>query len=142
MTTTQASVRTLERLLDRAKATNGPDRILDRDIARVVMNAPTGWLHPCISAWGGGVPHYTRSFEAAVTLLPPLVLVEISISTDTFQPGVWPAVSLRWLPPGITDPKKWWGTVQGGPTFALAMCRASLDMRRAQATREVTGAVI
>ena len=31
-------------------------------------------MHPCMSAWGKGVPHYTQSFEAALTLLPRLVV--------------------------------------------------------------------
>ena len=78
-------------------------------------------------------PRYTKLFEAALTLLPPLVFVEISGGTDTLQPGVWPAVSLRWLPPGQTYPKKWHGTVQGGPSFALAMCRAAIEVRNRMA---------
>lgn len=82
-----------------------------------------------MSAWGKGVPHYTRSFEAALAILPPAVFVEISAGTDTLEPGVWPAVSIRWLPPGQTNPKKWWGTVQGGPSFALAMCLAAVEVR-------------
>ena len=122
-------------LFERAKAARQPDRILDRDITRIVTGKPNAWLHPCISAWGKGVPHYTRSFEAALTLLPPRVYVEVSGGTDTGQPGVWPAVSIRWLPPGQTDPKKWQGTVQGAPTFALAMCCAALDVRRRQESR-------
>lgn len=116
-------------LFERLKKTTGPDRILDRDIARVVMGKPNGWWHPCMSAWGKGVPHYTQSFEAALTLLPPLVYVEISGGIDTIQTGVWPAVSIRWLPPGQTDRKKWHGTVQGAPSFALAMCLAAIEVR-------------
>lgn len=116
-------------LFERLKKATGPDRILDRDIARLVTGKPHGWLHPCMSAWGKGVPHYTQSFEAALTLLPPLVYVEISGGTDTGQEGVWPAVSIRWLPPGQDDRKKWNGTVQGAPSFALAMCRAAIEVR-------------
>ena len=120
---------TMRELLERLKAARESDRILDRDIARLVNEKPYGWMHPCMSAWGKGVPHYTQSFEAALSLLPPLVFVEISGGTDTLQPGVWPAVSLRWLPPGQTDPKKWQGTVHGAPSFALAMCLAAVDVR-------------
>lgn len=116
-------------LSERLKKATVPDRVLDRDIARFVTGQPYGWLHPCMSAWGKGVPHYTKSFEAALTLLPSLVFVEVSGGTDTLQSGVWPAVSLRWLPPGQTDPKKWNGTVQGAPSFALAMCRAAIEVR-------------
>ena len=64
---------TFRKLLARLKDARQPDRVLDRDIARLVGGKPYGWLHPCMSAWGAGVPHYTRSFEAALTLLPPLV---------------------------------------------------------------------
>lgn len=120
---------TLQRLLTRLKAARAPDRILDRDIARIVQDKPHGWWHPCMSAWGKGVPHYTQSFEAALTLLPRLVFAEISGGTDTLQDGVWPAVSLRWYPPGVDDPKRWHGTVQGAPTFALAMCCAAIEIR-------------
>ena len=115
-------------LLDRLKAATGPDRILDRDIARAVTGNATGWWHPCISAWGKGVPHYTKSFEAALMILPPLVYIEVTAGGDS-DPQTWPAVSLRWLPPGQADPKKWHGTVHGGPSFALAMCRAAIEVR-------------
>lgn len=116
-------------LYERLKKATGPDRILDRDIARFVNGKPHGWLHPCMSAWGKGVPHYTRSFEAALELLPSYIWIEISGSTDTLQPGVWPAVSLRWLRPGEENPKRWLGTVRGAPSFALAMCRAAIEVR-------------
>lgn len=119
----------LSALFERLQKATEPDRILDRDIARLVTGRMRDWRHPCMSAWGKGVPHYTKSFEAALTLLPPAVYVEISGGTDTYQEGVWPAVSIRWLPPGQTDPKKWWGTVQGAPSFALAMCRAAIKVR-------------
>jgi len=74
-------------------------------------------------------PRYTRSFEAALTLLPKLVYVEVTGGTDTCEDGIWPAVSIRWLRPGETDKKKWQGTVQAAPSFALAMCRAAIEVR-------------
>jgi hypothetical protein len=111
----------LENLAKRLKAAKSFDRVIDRDIAGVIAGKPLGWLQSS--------PHYTRSFEAALTLLPPLVYVEVSGGTDTGQEGVWPAVSIRWLPPGQTDPKAWMGTVAGAPTFALAMCRAAIEVR-------------
>jgi hypothetical protein len=117
------------KLMARLKAVRGPDRVLDRDLARLATGQQHQWWHPCMSAWGKGVPHYTVSFEAALTLLPKAVYVEVGGSTDTHDPGVWPAVTIRWLPPGQTDPKKWWGTVQGGPSFALAMCLAAVEVR-------------
>jgi hypothetical protein len=118
---------TLTKLLERAKAAREPDRILDRDIHCLAMGKSAR-----LCALGIGVPRYTRSFEAALTLLPPFVYVEISGGTDTGEPGVWPAVSIRWLRPGETDHKKWQGTVQGAPTFALAMCCAALEVRTRQ----------
>lgn len=125
------------KLFARLKNTTRPDRILDRDIARLVTGKTHDWWHPCMSAWGKGVPHYTQSFEAALTILPPAaVYVEVSGGTDTHQEGVWPAVSIRWLPPSQTDPKKWWGTVQGAPSFALAMCRAAIEVRDRMASAE------
>lgn len=125
-------------LSERLKKASGPDRILDRDIARLVTGKTYGWPHPCMSAWGKGVPHYTQSFEAALTLLPRLVYVEVSGGTDTGQEGVWPAVSIRWLQPGQADRKKWMGTVHGAPSFALAMCRAAIEVRERM---DVPGAV-
>lgn len=127
----------MSELFERLKKATGPDRILDRDLARLVNEKPYGWLHPSWCAWGKGVLHYTKSFEAALTLLPDRVYVEISGSTDTHEPSVWPAVSLRWLPPGVTDPKRWHGAVQGGPSFALAMCRAAIEIRDRIAGGEV-----
>lgn len=126
-------------LSERLKKTTGPDRILDRDIARLVTGKPYGWLHPCMSAWGKGVPHYTQSFEAALTLLPRLVYVEVSGGTDTGQEGVWPAVSIRWLKPDETDRKKWQGTVHGAPSFALAMCRAAIEVRERMGSDDPVG---
>ncbi len=114
---------TFQQLLDRVMEAEKPDRVLDRDIHGFVTGKWYGLLKK------RSVPKYTQSFEAALTLLPPLVFVEISGGTDTLEPGVWPAVSLRYLPPGQTDPKKWHGTVQGAPTFALAMCRAAIEVR-------------
>lgn len=98
------------------EALRGPSRALDRDLAQMVGRSR--WL----------AQHYTQSFEAALTLLPRVTYVEISGSTDNIQPGVWPAVSLRWLPPGETDEKLWHGTVMGAPTFALAMCKAAVEV--------------
>jgi hypothetical protein len=109
-------------LRQRIKAARGPDRHLDRAIFGFVTGRPARW-------WTRGIPPYTGSFEAALTLLPKLVYVEVSGGTDTGQDGVWPAVSIRWLRPGETNLKKWQGTVKGAPSFALAMCRAAIDVR-------------
>lgn len=109
---------------ERLKKATGADRILDRDIDRLVTGKTYGWMHRFV-----GAPHYTGSFEAALTLLPRLVYVEVSGGTDTGQEGVWPAVSIRWLRPGETDRKKWMGTVRGAPSFALAMCQAAIEVR-------------
>ena len=131
-------------LFERLKAARAPCRRLDREILRIVSGRvvrdetfiygpkdgtrevetayPCRWY--CFFA-----PRYTQSFEAALTILPKLVYVEISGGTDTGQEGVRPAVSIRWLRPGETDRKKWQCTVQGGPSFALAMCRAAIDVR-------------
>lgn len=114
----------MSNLSDRLKVARAPDRALDRDIARFITGRRLLW----------GIPCYTQSFEAALTLLPRLVFVEVGGSTDTLQEGVWPAVSLRWLKPGETDRKKWQGTVQGAPTFALAMCRAAIEVRERMAS--------
>jgi hypothetical protein len=116
-----SNARALEKLAERLQVAKSPDRVLDRDIGMAVADKPHGWLY--------SPPHYTRSFEAALALLPPVRYLELSGSTDTFEPGVWPAISLRWLPPGQADHKNWHGTVQGAPTFALAMCRAAIEVR-------------
>lgn len=134
----------IDDLLERLKAARVPSRQLDREILRIVSGRivrdetfiygakdgtreietayPYRWS--CFFA-----PRYTQSFETALTLLPKLVYVEVTGGTDTSQNGVWPAVSIRWLPPGQSDPKKWHGTVQGAPSFALAMCCAAVDVR-------------
>lgn len=104
-------------LYNRLKAARAPSRQLDREIFRRISGRT--WF----------VPRYTRHFEAALTILPRLVYVEVSGGTDTGQEGVWPAVSIRWLRPGETDTKKWMGTVQGASTFALAMCLAAIEVR-------------
>lgn len=119
--TPRTDAKALENLAKRLRTTKTPDRVIDRDMAEAVAGKPLGWLQSS--------PRYTQSFESALTLLPPLVYVEISGGTDTGQEGVWPAVSIRWLPPGQTDPKAWMGTVAGAPTFALAMCRAAIEVR-------------
>jgi hypothetical protein len=116
-----ADAMALAALAKRLRDIKSFDRVIDREITEVVAGKPLGWLQSPL--------HYTRSFETALTLLPPLVYVEISGGTDTGQEGVWPAVSIRWLPPGQTDPKAWMGTVAGAPTFALAMCRAAIEVR-------------
>lgn len=134
----------IEDLLGRLKAARAPSRKLDREILRIVSGRvvrdetfiyggkdgtreietayPYRWS--CLFA-----PRYTRSFEAALTILPRLIYVEVSGGTDTGQEGVWPAVSIRWLPPGQDDRKKWHGTVHGAPSFALAMCCAAIEVR-------------
>jgi hypothetical protein len=134
----------IDDLLERLKVARGPSRQLDREILRIVSGRvvrdetfiygpkdgtreietayPFRWS--CLFA-----PRYTQSFEAALTLLPRLVYVEVSGGTDMCQDGVWPAVSIRWLPPGQDDRKKWHGTVHGAPSFALAMCRAAIEVR-------------
>jgi hypothetical protein len=109
-------------LSERIQAANAPDRALDRAIFSFVTGRSPRW-------WMRAVPHYTQSFEAALTLLPKLVYVEISGGTDTGQEGVWPAVSIRWVRPGETNLKRWMGTVKGAPSFALAMCSAAIDVR-------------
>lgn len=134
----------IDAVFERLKDARAPSRQLDREILRIVSGRvvsdqtfiygpkdgtreietayPYRWS--CFFA-----PRYTRSFEAALTILPKLVYVEVSGGTDTGEEGVWPAVSIRWLRPGETDQKKWQGTVQGAPSFALAMCRAAIEVR-------------
>ena len=131
-------------LFERLKAAREPCRRLDREILRIVSGRvvrdetfiygpkdgtrEVETAYPC--RWSCFfAPRYTQSFEAALTILPKLVYVEISGGTDTGQEGVRPAVSIRWLRPGETERKKWQCTVQGGPSFALAMCRAAIDVR-------------
>ncbi len=134
----------IDDLLEQLKAARAPSRRLDREILRIMSGRivrdetfiygskdgtreietayPYRWS--CLFA-----PRYTQSFEAALTILPKLVYVEVSGGTDTGQEGVWPAVSIRWLPPGQNDQKKWHGTVHGAPSFALAMCCAAIEVR-------------
>ncbi len=134
----------IDALFEKLKDVRAPSRRLDREILRIVagrvvrdetfLYGPRDGTREIETAYPYRwscffAPHYTRSFEAALTLLPKLVYVEVSGGTDTGQEGVWPAVSIRWLPPGQTDPKKWMGTVQGAPSFALAMCRAAIEVR-------------
>lgn len=141
----------IDNLLERLKAARAPSRQLDREILRIVSGRtvrdetfiygpkdgtreietayPYRWS--CLFA-----PYYTRSFETALTLLPRLVYVEVSGGTDTGQDGVWPAVSIRWLPPGQDDRKKWHGTVHGAPSFALAMCCAAIEVRSRAAVHD------
>jgi hypothetical protein len=133
----------IDALFKSLKEARAPSRQLDREILRVVSGrivrdetfvyGPKDGTHEietvypyrwsCLFA-----PRYTRSFEVALTLLPKLVYVEVSGGTYTGE-GMWPAVSIRWLRPGETDQKKWMGTVQGAPSFALAMCRAAIEVR-------------
>lgn len=133
---------TLSRLLSRLKTVREPDRVIDRDIHRLVSGKPYGWLHPCMSAWGKGVPHYTASFEAAFALVPEgITMIELSMGWDTWESGHgWPAISVRWLTPGETDPKKWNGTVQGAPTPAVALCLAAIEMRDRMAVAALSAA--
>lgn len=137
-------MRQIEALLEKLKLARQPSRQLDREILRIVSGRVVRdetfvygrrdgereieTAYPYLwSCWFA--PRYTRSFEAALTLLPRLVYVEVSGGTDTNQDGVWPAVSVRWLPPGQDDRKKWHGTVHGAPSFALAMCCAAIEVR-------------
>ena len=104
-------IRQIDDLLDQLKTARAPCRRLDREILRIMSGRivrdetfiygpkdgtreieiahPYHWS--CFFA-----PRYTRSFEAALTILPKLVYVEVSGGTDTGQEGVWPAVSIRW----------------------------------------------
>lgn len=139
----------IEVLIDKLTKAKGPSRALDREILRIVsgrvvrdetfINGPRDGTREIETAYPYRwscffAPRYTQSFEAALTLLPKLVYVEVSGGTDTGQEGVWPAVSIRWLRPGETDRKKWQGTVHGAPSFALAMCRAAIEVRSRMAS--------
>lgn len=75
-------------------------------------------------------PRYTASMDAAMSLFPSnLQWLEMNLSWDTI--GCWPAVSVRWYPPGH-DGKHWHGCVSSGATCALALCNAAIEIRARQ----------
>jgi hypothetical protein len=81
-----------------------------------------------------GAPLYTASVDEALTLLPTseMALIDLTLSWEPPEPGVWPACSVTWYPPHKSGPD-WHAISASGRTPALALCAAALQARAAQA---------
>lgn len=143
-------------LASRVEALEGPSREVDAEIAASVRYFPKGvgfvWqagLTPnrpepsrveCCTSLDTGGPHYaaptyTASLDVALTLVPEtMALVDLTLSWEPPEPGVWPAVSVRWYPPHKSGPD-WHALTVTAATPALALCAAAL---RAIASKEQT----
>lgn len=120
-------------LIERLEKATGPDRELDGDIAHVLGLAPVdferqdrGWLWikylrgstPDFDSWEA--PEFTKSIDAALTILPPQIQFQWTIEQD----AAW----VRWLiGEDVKEAQGYYFRCEGGMTaaaFALAALRA------------------
>lgn len=138
----------LKSLADRLEGLSGPDR--ETDVALEIWAHPflkdlprdaAGWSHP---EYGRIRPAqaYTSSLDAAVALVEREMapkLLDIEGSWEPRDKAVWPAWSVRWYPAGVDrDGKSWHAQVGTGPTPAIALLRALLAAKIAEAEMSTT----
>jgi hypothetical protein len=122
----------LLQLKDRLEKAAGPDRKIDRDIARIlgwkhvtdfhIGTGPTDWCGDAPAGGGYGIrlPDWSASLDAAVTLVPEGFGIELQRYWRK-EPGDWWSVGLSWGTDGD------YVQALDRPSAALALCLARIE---------------
>jgi hypothetical protein len=108
-----------QELIARLEAATGPDRDIDRAIAKMLGVMP---LYELRGQIGGSWPDYTASIDAALTLMPELWNYVIG------SPGIEETELDKWCVNIAMHPDDR-GDLTFAPTPALAICIAALKAR-------------
>lgn len=116
-------------LIERLEKATGPDRALDGLIAAAVgvEHGPRETVHlesRSYSIFDEVAPRYTESIDAAMTLMPDGVWLDIGTGTQKAAPSYhWPVVTVGLQSDGS---RIWRGQLK---TIPLALCKAALQAR-------------
>ena len=125
---------TLLALAERVEAATGADSELDAEIAISVgwyrsyygADERIVWRSPDDTTFANPL-RYTASLDAAMSLVPSgqMQVVDLTLGWNADDPKEWPAVTVRWYPPGNTG-NDWHAMIVTAATPALAICIAAL----------------
>ena len=113
---------TLSALIEELERATAGSRELDIAIGRAVNWGGGDWTDWDVATEGGGLPRYTTSIDAALTLVPPECSILLALGH-----GAKSSVSIGTLGNAET---KWIGD-GNAPTGPLALCIAALKARQA-----------
>lgn len=139
-------IKELEHLRDRLAAATGPDRLLDRAIAETalgkklkIIEVPKG--HPVFQEGGGlefmeaisgwtGIPPYTASIDAAVTLVPEGLWYMACTGRVALSEPLY-AVSFNWPDVDADSPQEV-AAAEHAANMPLCFCLARIEYELAK----------